>query len=162
MTDFEQRLNKAIQRGERLGSVRAEAEAEKKLNEEELRRLHRDYRLELTEHIEKCLEKLPRHFPGFEMGTVVNERGWGTAISRDDLEIDPDRGRVNYFSRVEMLVRPISEYFVLELAAKATVRNKEIFNRSHFQRLAEVDITSFVEMSDLWVLEFAERYAASR
>ncbi|NLE37083.1 MAG: hypothetical protein GX621_03565, partial [Pirellulaceae bacterium] len=105
---------------------------------------------------------LPRHFPGFTLGPVVNDRGWGTAISRDDLEIDAERGRVNYFSRLEMLVRPISEYFVLELAAKATVRNKEFFNRSHFQRLAEVDITSFIEMIDLWVLEFAERYAASR
>ena len=160
--DFENRLNKAIRRGERLSSARAEAEAEKKLNEQELRRLHGQYRLELSEHIEKCFRKLPQHFPGFELSTVMGDRGWGTAIRRDDLEVDPRRGRVNYFSHLEMVIRPVSEYFVLELAAKATVRNKEIFNRSHFERLTEVDLTSFVEMIDLWVLEFAERYSASR
>ncbi len=32
----------------------------------------------------------------------------------------------------------------------------------HFQRLAEVDATSFTEMIDLWVLEFAELYAAKQ
>lgn len=159
--DFEHRLNKAIKRGERLSSARADAEAEKKLNDQELWRLHGQYRLELSEYIEKCLRKLPRHFPGFELSTVMGDRGWGTAIRRDDLEVDSRRGRVNYFSHLEMVIRPVSEYFVLELAAKATVRNKEVFNRSHFERLAEVDVNSLVEMIDLWVLEFAERYAAA-
>lgn len=162
MMDFEERLSKAIQRGERIGSVRAEAEAEKKLNEQELRRLHGEYRLELSEHIERCLKRLPQHFPGFELSTVVDDRGWGAVISRDDLEVDTQRDRVNYFSRLEMVVRPVSEYFVLELAAKATIRNKEIFNRSHFQRLVEVDLASFVKMIDTWVLEFAERYSSAR
>lgn len=160
--DFEERLNRAIRRGERIGSVRAEAEAEKKLNEKELRRLHVEYRLVLSDHIQQCFQKLPEHFPGFVLSTVVNDRGWGTVTSRDDLEVDDQRDRVNYFSRLEMVIRPLSEYFVLELAAKATIRNKEIFNRSHYQRLAEVDLTSFVDMIDMWVLEFAERYAASR
>jgi hypothetical protein len=50
---------------------------------------------------------------------------------------------------------------VLELAAKGTIRNKEVYNRTQYQRLTEVDVTSFVELVDLWVLEFAELYARS-
>jgi len=162
MKDFDQRLNEAIQRGRRAGSARAEAEAKRKLNEEELRRLHAEYRLELSEYVKKCLQKLAERFPGFALSTVVDDRGWGSAISRDNIEVDPRRGRTNQFSRLEMVIRPISDSFVLELAAKATIRNKEIFNRSHFQVLDEVDRASFVEMIDLWTLEFAERYAAAR
>lgn len=162
MSDFDQRLNEAIQRGRRIGSARAEAEAKRKLNEEELRRLHAVFQLDLSEHIKKGLQKLAEHFPGFTLATVVDDRGWGAAIGRDNLEFDARRGRANQFSRLEMVIRPLSEYYVLELAAKATVRNKEIFNRSHFQTLDEVDRASFVDMIDTWMLEFAERYAASR
>ncbi len=59
-----------------------------------------------------------------------------------------------------MTIRPLSESYVLELTAKGTVRNKEIFNRSHFQLLTEADPQSFSEMIDLWILEYAELYAA--
>ncbi len=59
-----------------------------------------------------------------------------------------------------MSIRPPSSYHVLDLAAKATVRNKELFNRSHYQRLTEADLTTFHEMIDIWVLEYAELYAA--
>ena len=80
-------------------------------------------------------------------------------ISRDDLDIESGR-RSNYFSRLELTVRPFSSLHVLELTAKGTVRNKEIFNRSQFQLLAEADINVFAELVDHWVLEFAELYAA--
>ncbi len=160
--DFEKRLAKAIERGQRAGDARARAEAEKALTEQELRQLHTRYRLQLDEHIGSCLKKLARHFPGFRHETVVCDRGWGAAVSRDDLQVDRNRRRTNYFSRLEVLVRPLSEYSVLELGAKAAIRNKELFNRSHFQRLAEVDLTSLTDMNDLWVLEFAELYAAKQ
>ncbi len=160
--DFEKRLEKAIERGQRTGDARARADAEKAITKQELRRLHTQYRLRLDEHIGSCLKKLARHFPGFRFETVVCDRGWGAAVSRDDLRVNRQRRKTNYFSRLEMLIRPVSEYFVLELTAKATIRNKELFNRPHFQRLAEVDITSFTEMIDLWVLEFAELYAAKQ
>ncbi len=159
MTDFDERLGKAIDRGQRASDNRARAEAEKALSEQELRRLHSQYRLELSEHIEKCLKTLPRHFPGFRFETIVSDRGWGAAVSRDDVDLRGGRGRTNYFSRLEMVIRPQGEYNVLDLAAKATVRNKEFFNRSHYERLAEVDIESFQELIDLWVLEYAELYA---
>ena len=160
MADFEERLQKAIERGHRTGDVRAQAEAERAMSEQELRRLHTQYRLELSEHIEGCLKRLSRHFPGFRFDSVVSERGWGAAISRDDVEVGSGGRRANYFSRLEMLIRPASEVHVLDLAAKGTIRNKEVFNRNHYQRLAEADITSFTEMIDLWILEYAELYAA--
>ena len=59
-----------------------------------------------------------------------------------------------------MVVRPLGNYGVLELTAKGTIRNKEIYNRKQFQKLAEVDLDSFLELVDLWVLEYAELYAA--
>ena len=159
--NFNKRLEKAIERGQRKGSARAEAEAEKAVTQKELTRLHSQYRLKVSEHIEACLRRLADHFPGFRFETIVNERGWGAGVSRDDIEVKSGR-RTNYFSRLEMLIRPASEYHVLDLAAKATIRNKELFHRSHYERLTEVDPTSFTEMIDLWVLEYAEVYAAKR
>ncbi len=83
----------------------------------------------------------------------------GASINRDDLDIDSGK-RTNYFSRLEVTVRPFSSLHVLELVAKGTVRNKEIFNRSQFQLLAEADVNVFAQLVDQWVLEFAELYAA--
>ena len=157
---FDERLQKAIQRGQKASTVRAEAEAERALNEQELRRLHTQYRLELSEHIEACLRQLADRFPGFRFETIVNERGWGAALSRDNIELQSGRGRVNSYSRLEMLIRPASSYNVLDLTAKATIRNREYFKRSHFQRLTQLDLTSFTEMIDRWVLDYAELYAA--
>jgi hypothetical protein len=159
--DFEQRLSKAIERGQRASEARARAEREKSLSEEEFKRLHGQYRLQLSEQIEQCLRRLPDHFPGFRYETIVGDRGWGAAINRDDLGLLSGGRRPNLFSRLEMTVRPMSSYHVLELAGKGTIRNKEVYNRTHYQRLTEVDVTSFFELIDLWILEFAELYARS-
>ncbi len=83
-------------------------------------------------------------------------------MSRDDVGVRSRGRRDNFFSRMEILIRPISDYYVLDVAAKATVRNREIFARNHYQRLTEVDLESFAEVIDLWVLEFAEKYAATK
>lgn len=160
MSDFQKRLEKAIERGYRTGSARAKAEAQRAQDEQELRRLHTQYRLQLSEHIERCLKEIPDHLPGFRFETVVSERGWGAAVSRTDIEARAGGRPTTRYSRLEMLVRPVSESLVLELNAKATVRNREHFNRSHYQRLAEADLTSFTGLIDLWVLEYAELYAA--
>ena len=158
--DFHERLEKAIERGQHASNRRAEAEQLRAVNEQDLHRLYAQYRLDLSDRTEAALRQLADHFPGFQFETVVGERGWGAAVSRDDIEIQPDRNRRNYFSRLELVVRPTSPANLLELAAKATVRNKELFNRTHYHRLAEVDLTSFHETMDLWVLEFAETFAA--
>jgi hypothetical protein len=158
--DFDKRLTKAIERGQRLGDRRAEAQAQRELTEEEWKRLHTQFRLELSEHIETCVRRLPGHFPGFQFESVVSERGWGAAVVRDDVSAGRGRPRTNVFSRLEMVIRPFSSYHVLELTAKGTIHNKEVFNRTHYQRLNEVDSDSFQGLIDQWVLEFAELFAA--
>ena len=159
-SDFEKRLEKAINRGRRIGSERARRREEEALSAEELKRLHSQHRLELSDHIEKCLSRLPNHFPGFQHESIVGDRGWGAAVSRDDVGPGSGGRRDNFYSRLEMVVRPFSTYAVLELAAKGTVRNKEIYNRKHFQKLTDADLENFLELVDLWTLEYAELYAA--
>ena len=157
--DFHKRLEKAIQRGFRASDARERAQAERALNEQELARLHSQYRLDISERIERCLREVADQFPGFRFETLYGEKGWGAAISRDDLHVRAKR-RTSLFSRLEMVIRPPNEYHVLELAAKGTVNNREIFNRSQYQQLTEVDLTTFHEWVDNWSLEFAELYAA--
>src|SRR6185295_4056978 len=120
--DFQHRLEKAVERGKRSNEERHRAEVEQALGEEELRRLHSQFRLELSEHIESCLSQVPQHFPGFRFERVAGERGWGAAISRDDLVLELGR-RTNSYSRLEMAVRPYTASRVLELTAKGTIRN---------------------------------------
>lgn len=157
--DFDERLAKAVKRGNVKGEKQAAEAQAKALSEEECRRLHMQYRLALAEHIESCLKKLLDHFPGFEYESILGDKGWGGAVSRDDLSLSAGR-RDNHYSRMELVVRPINQYHVLDLAAKGTVRNKELLVRKLFQPLADADIEAFQETVDLWVLEYAELYAA--
>ncbi|MGD0900263.1 MAG: hypothetical protein ABR915_20715 [Thermoguttaceae bacterium] len=160
--DFQERLDKAIQRGRHAGLTRAQEEAQRTLSEKDLQRLHSQCRLQATEHIEQCLRQLADRFPGFRFETIVEERGWGAAIGREDLRLKPGHRRSNCFSRLEMVISPQSPAFILELTVKGTICNRELFNRTHFQRLAEVDLGALTELIDLWALQYAERYAAER
>ena len=157
--NFDERLQNAIQRGQQRGEVQARVAQERALSEDELKQLHSRYRLQLSEHIEQCLRRLPGHFPGFQFETIFGERGWGAACSRDDLRLQRGQ-RDSDYSRLEMTVRPYSSYHVLDLVGKATIRNKEVFNRKYYERLQEADPAKFIEIIDAWVLEFAEMYAA--
>ena len=158
--DFDERLQRALHRGQsRNQEKRRKAEAAA-LSEEELKRLHSKIRLELSEHIEECVKRVPMALPGFQFETIYGDRGWGAACSRDDLRINAGR-RNNDFSRLEVTIRPFTEYHVIDLASKGTVRNKEIFNRSHFEKIEDVDPQSFIDLIDVWVLEFVELFAAS-
>ncbi|MCH5375592.1 MAG: hypothetical protein JJ992_16600, partial [Planctomycetes bacterium] len=130
------------------------------MTEEELRRLHSQYRLQMSEHIESCIRRLPNYFPGFQFETIYGERGWGAACKRDDVRVTGPGQRTSLYSRLEMTVRPYSPLHVLELTAKGTVHNRELFNRQHYERLVDVDASVFLDMIDAWVLEFAELYAA--
>lgn len=161
MENFEERLKRAIQRGTHRAAAQDRVARQQAMSEEELKTLHGKHRLQLCEHIEKCVRQMPQHFPGFRVETLFGERGWGAACSRDDFGQNRGTGRANFFSRLELSVRPYSRLHVLELTAKATVRNKEIFHRTHFQELCDVDPDSFTELVDAWALEFAELYAAS-
>lgn len=158
--DFRERLQRAAQRGQQTRDAKlSEAEAQA-LGEEECRRLHGNFRLPLSEYIERCLRELADRFPGFEVRTVVDQSGWGAVVSRDDVDLAGGR-RGNFFSRLQIVVSPYNKYHVLDLAAKGTVRNKETFSRNHYQQLGDVDEERFRELVELWVLDYAELFAAA-
>lgn len=158
--DFEKRLERAIVRGEQTRDSRTRAEADKALTDEQFRALHSKLRLEISEYIETNLQKLADHFPGFRFQTIVGEEGWGGRINRDDLQLSRDRGPSSVYSRLEIVVKPFSPLHVIELNVKATIRNKEVFNRMRYQLLNQFDPQIFTELVDLWILEYAETYAA--
>ena len=59
-----------------------------------------------------------------------------------------------------MMIRPYSDLKVLELKGKGTVMNRELFNRSHYVAVAEVEAEEFEQLIDTWAIEYAEMYAA--
>jgi len=159
--DFEERLGKAIKRGETRRREAADEAAREAMSEQDCQRIHADYRNQLIRRIEECLHAVADRFPGFRFETIVDEQGWGARISRDDLMLEANRSRTNYFSRLQLLVRPYSSYHVLDLAAKATIRNRKLFNRSHYKPLEEIDVDTFLELIDIWSIEFAEAFSSN-
>lgn len=157
--DFKSRLESAIQRGQRRRDHSANEAKRKELSEEELKRLHTSYRLALSDRIESKIKSVIDAFPGFRQEALFGEVGWGTACYRDDLQIQSGR-RSNEYSRFEMVIRPYSDLRVLDLKGKGTVKNRELFNRSLFRNIADVDIEEFEEVIDAWTIEYAEQYAA--
>lgn len=157
--DFKQRLQRATERGHQARDEKVRKAAEAAMSEEEWRRLHSDYRHSLTDHIEGCLKQLADNFPGFNYETVVEDKGWGGSVVRDDLHMRAGR-RDSLFSRLTMTVSPHNDYHFLELVAKGTVRNKENFSRNHYQLLKEADLDSFLQLVEQWTLDYAEHYAA--
>ena len=156
---FDERLQRAIQRGKRTRNEKNKEADAVRMSEEEIKNLHSKYRLELSEHIENNLKQLSEQFPGFDYQTVFGEDGWGGKISRDDVNLGEDRSSKNLYSRFEMVIRPYSDSHIVELVGKATIRNKELFNRTNYHFLHELDEVTFRELIDLWVLDFAEQYA---
>ena len=159
--DFQERLQRAVERGPQARDTRSRESAAKALSEEESRSLHSQYRLELSERIGECLAELVDQFPGFQLESIVGEDGWGAVVSRDDIALGESGQSENLYSRMQMLIRPFSKGRIVEMVAKATIRNREEFNRTRYQMLGQVDLESFAENIDLWVLEYAERYSAA-
>lgn len=153
--DFEDQLKQALNRGKERADQARVTGAQRQMTQEELRRRHTDWRLQLCEHIEAALRKLAEHIPGFRYETVYGERGWGGAIARDDLM----RGG-SFYSRLELSVRPHNEFNVLNIAGKGTVKNREVASWNHFQELERVELPEFLARIDTWVLSYAEQYAA--
>ncbi len=161
MSDFEERLQRAIQRGQQFKEAEGAITGTGAGTEEDLRTQHSSLRNELTEHIEGCLRKLCDHFPGFEFNSVLNEKGWGARISRDDLNLKAGFSKTEY-SRLEVLIRPFSDAHIVEIATKGTIRNRESLNRSNFRFLADAKLEILKQMVDSIALEFAEQYSANR
>jgi len=161
MSSFEDRLKQAAARGANKQNQNLTDAERKKAEAEEFKSLHSKYRLVLSERIEIVVKKVVDLFPGFRYQTVFGDAGWGGACMRDDLVLQ--RGvRENRYSRFEMAVRPVNEYFVLDLQAKGTIANRELLTRNFYQPLAEVDLDKFKELVEQWALVFAELYTANR
>ena len=160
--NFDQRLERAIERGQRQRSANDRERAERAMTEDEFKNLHSKARLELSEHIEACLRKLPEFFPGFDFESVVGTEGWGAKIMRDDIASGTGaaKGLTRLYSRLEMVIRPYSSGHIVELVARGAIRNKEVLSRSHFQMLTQIDLGSFRDVIDQWVLEYAEKFSA--
>ena len=158
--EFEKRLARAVERGRHTRDERGREAAKRALSEQELRSLHAECRGELCEQIEECLGKLADHFPGFQYESIVSEDGWGARVIRDDIGLASGGGADNFYSRLEMLVEPFSDARIASILAKGTIRNREVYNRSRYQQLAEIDIDGLAAMIDQWVLEYAEKFAA--
>lgn len=158
--DFEQRLQRAIERGEKSRDVRDRAAAERQLSAEEIRSRHSSARTDLSETIEKCLRKLADHFPGFQYQSLIGADGWGARISRDDLRLVAGRSSDSLYSRLEMVVTPMGQAPIVEVVGKGTIRNREVYHRRHYQQLSQLDLHAFQQMIEQWVLEYAEQYAA--
>lgn len=161
MSDFEERLRAAAARGASRASQSITEAERKKAEQEVLKGLHSKYRLALSERIEVVVRKLIDLFPGFRFQTVFGDKGWGAACMRDDLIIKNGQ-RSNQYSRFEMAVRPINEFYVLDLQAKGTIANRELLTRTFYQPLSEVDLDRFSELVEQWSLTYAELYAANR
>ena len=161
MSDFDERLKKAVARGaSRAESLQSE-EQRKRKEADEFRSLHAKYRLELTDQIEGVVKKLIDLFPGFRYQSVFGDTGWGSACMRDDLVIE--RGvRSNKYSRFEMVIRPVNEFFILDLQAKGTIADKELLTRALYQPLGQVDMDRFRKAIDDWAVAYAELYATKR
>ncbi|WP_437204749.1 hypothetical protein [Planctomicrobium sp. SH664] len=160
--NFDDRLRRALERGEKTRDALGRAALARELSVEELRAMHSSYRLDLSDHIEECLLKLVDHVPGFKYQSVVSDDGWGGRLLRDDLHLTPGRPPESRHSRLEVLISPFSpNASILELVVKGTVRNREVLNRKHYQKLVEFDRDAFMELIDQRVLEFAELYAAT-
>ncbi len=157
--DFESRFESAISRGQKRRDHHASEAKRKELSEEELKRMHTSFRLSLSDRIEKKIQKIVDAFPGFRQESLFGEVGWGTACYRDDLQLRSGR-RSNQYSRFEMVIRPFSDLKVLDLKGKGTIKNREVFNRTLFRNIDEVDVEEFEQIIDAWTIEYAEQFAA--
>jgi hypothetical protein len=158
--DFEDKLKKAILRGQNRGSSNRTSQQQKQLSLDELKNRHSEYRLSLSDYIEQGLKKLCEHFPGFEFETIYGERGWGGAIYRDDIRRDATGKTGSFYSRLEITVRPINEFNVLNIVGKGTIQNKEIFAWNFFKDIPEVSTEEFQKKTDTWILLYAEKFAS--
>jgi hypothetical protein len=159
MSSFDERLQRAIQRGEKHQAARRQAQETEAMTEEQFKQLHTKLRLQMSDYIENGLQKMSNYFPGFRFETLFGDAGWGGACFRDDLDLSGPKRR-NLYSRLELAIRPYSAVHVLELTGKGTIRNKELFNRTHYEKLSEVREDDFQELIDLWIVEYAEQYSA--
>jgi len=156
--DLRKRLQEAIERGHQRAAGNA-VRSDDALSPEQLKNLHNQCRLELSSYIEQVMHQIEHQLPGFNYETLFGAKGWGGAVYRDDLLLTK-KSRHSLYSRLEIFVRPMNEYFIVDLATKATVRNRELWNRNVFHPVLDVELETMREQIDLWAVQFVEQYAA--
>jgi len=159
--DFEERLKSAIERGQRRAQADDAAKQKQHMSEQDVKSKHTDFRLRISDHVEEGLKKLTEHFPGFTYETIYGDRGWGGAIYRDDLTSEKGTGKVgSFYSRLEMTVRPISDYGLVDVSVRGTVFNKEVLATNFFEEVQFAVLDNFIERIDAWMVTYAEMFAA--
>jgi hypothetical protein len=154
---FEDKLKNAINRGRDQGRSKQDARRQAEMSAEARKDLYNQYRLELCDYIEVHMNQVVNLVPGFRYETQYGDRGWGGAISRDDVM----RGG-NFYSRLEVTVRPFAaDMNLLAIVGRGTIRNQESLNWNHFADLLEVDLAGFKERIDGWIVEYVERFSDS-
>ncbi len=161
MSEFEDRLKAAIERGKIQGQRAQDELSQLQATQEQLRRQHTQIRLTLSEHIESIVKRMADYFPGFRYENVFGDAGWGAACWRDFLSLSGGQ-RKSQYSRFEMVIRPVNEYLVVDLHAKGTIDNRSVLTRNYYQPVAEADTAHFLKLADNWALAFAELYAAKK
>ncbi|MEL6897102.1 MAG: hypothetical protein AAFP90_13435, partial [Planctomycetota bacterium] len=81
-SSFLNRMQSAVERGRQRGNQKAQQQRQKEVSEEEMRRLHTQYRLSLSGKIEAAIQQVANHFPGFRTEILFGETGWGAACYR--------------------------------------------------------------------------------
>ena len=158
--DFDDQLEKAIERGQQRNTKRDQDRKKQSLNADEIKRRHNEFRLHLSDHIEKSMNRVAERFPGFEYEIIYGSKGWGGAIHRQDLTRGPDGRSGSFFSRLQLSVRPINDYNVVNIAGKGTISDKELFSWNHFEDIDEATFEGFEEKLNNWILQFVEQFAA--
>lgn len=159
--DFNERLQRAVERGQSRRDAELRAQSEALLTEEQLRALHSQARLELSDHLETALQKLADTFPGFTYQTVATPDGFGAKVSRDDLRSRGGKPLAHEYSHLELIIRSYSPRHLLEIGCRGAIANKEVLQRTHYQLLNRLDVDTFRETMDHWILEYAEKFAAA-
>lgn len=159
--DFNERLQRAVERGQSRRDAELQAQSQARMTEEQFRALHSQSRLELSDHIDAGLHKLADTFPGFEFQTVATPDGFGAKIARDDLRSRGGKPLGHEYSHLELVIRSYSPRHLLEIGCRGAISNKEVLQRTHYQVLDRLDIDTFREQIDHWILEYAEKFASA-
>lgn len=159
--DFNERLQRAVERGQTRRDAELRAQTQAQMTEEQFRALHSQSRLELSDHLEAGLHKLADTFPGFSFQTVATPDGFGAKIIRDDLRSRGGKPLAHEYSHLEFVIRSYSPRHLLEISCRGAIANKEVLQRTHYQVLNRLDTDTFREQIDHWILEYAEKFAAT-
>ena len=158
--NFEDQLEKAIQRGQQRNLKREQDRKKQTLDADGIKSRHNEFRLHLSDHIESSLKQLAERFPGFDYEIIYGTKGWGGSIHRADLTRGPDGRAGSFFSRLELSVRPLNDYAVVNIAGKGTIADKELFSWNHFEDIGEATFETFEQKLNDWMIQFAEQFAS--